>query len=110
MSKIYYKGDSITLQFTANTDVTGWKIRAEFYDGCNSIKLATANSGGSDEQIEITDTSNGVFRIKVAKNLTSCFKDETCLEIEREDSSEDLKTIWKKSFPLTDEQITWETP
>jgi hypothetical protein len=105
------KGDSIELEITANTDITGWKIRYEFYDKeGNSVQGATSNSGGSDDQVEITDASNGVFLVKVAKNLTTEFENQAFLEIEREDTNEKIKTIFQGDIEFKDEQITWETP
>lgn len=107
----FTKGDSIELEITANTDITGWKIRCEFFDKCNNnIKLATTNSGGSDDQIEVTDASTGVFLIKVAKNLTTCFDDNSFIEIEREDTNESILTIYKASVEFENEQITWTDP
>lgn len=111
MNKQYFLGDSVTLQFTAKTDITNWQLRAEFYDNkCTSIKLANTASGGDDTQIEITDALNGVFLVKIAKNLTTNFDLNSFLEIEREDSSGDLKTIWSKPFKFTKQQIDWTAP
>lgn len=104
------KGDTIELEITANTDATDWKIRCEIFDDCNnSIKLATANSGGSDDQIEITDISNGVFLVKVAKNLTTEFQDNSFIEIEREADNKIL-TIYQAPIQFKKEQIDWTDP
>lgn len=105
------KGDSIELEITANTDITDWKIRYEFYDKeGNSVQGATSNSGGSDDQVEVTDASDGVFLIKVAKNLTTNFENQAYLEIEREDADEKIKTIFQGEIEFKDEQITWSSP
>jgi len=62
------KGDSFGLEGNLDVAITDWKIRCEIYDECGlCIKLATENTGGSDEQIKITDGTNGVFVINVAK-------------------------------------------
>ena len=107
----FVKGDSIELEITANTDITNWKIRCEFYDDCNNqIKLATANSGGSIAQIEVTDAADGVFLVKVAKNLTTDFDSNSFIEIEREDSANKILTIYQASIEFTVEQITWTDP
>jgi hypothetical protein len=107
------KGDSFQLEGTLDAIITGWKIRCEIYDECGKyIKLATANSGGADEQIEITDGTNGVFLITVAKNLTTCFDKNSFIEIEAEtnDSPTKIFTINKGEIIFIDERITWETP
>lgn len=105
------KGDTIELEVTANTDITNWKIRCEIYDNEeNAIKLATTNSGGSDSQIEVTDASNGVFMIKVTKNLTTNFNTQSFIEIEREDVDGKLLTVYQDEIQFNDERITWTTP
>lgn len=105
------KGDNIELEITANVDITGWKIRCEIYDDSdNAVKLATANSGGSDDQIEITDASDGVFLIKVDAGETTNFDDNAHIEIEREDADEKILTIYQDDIEFKKEQITWTTP
>lgn len=107
----FIKGDAIELEITANTDITGWKIRAEFYDNDgNSVQLATANTGGSDSQISIDDVSNGVFTIICDSDETTDFNDDAFLEIEREDANGKKLTIFKSSITMIKEKITWETP
>ena len=107
----FVKGDTIQLEITTNTNITGWKIRCEIYDKSgNSIQLATANSGGSDEQIEITDVTNGIFVITVAKDLSDNFDNNAFIEIEREDSDETVLTIYQDDFKFIDEKISWTSP
>ena len=107
----FVKSDSIDLEITANTDITGWKIRCEIYDNNgNSIKLATTNTGGSDSQILITDALNGIFMIMVAKNLTTNFENESYIEIEREDTDGKILTIYQDEFQFKSEKITWTEP
>jgi hypothetical protein len=107
----FIKGDTIELEITANTDITEWKIRCELYDNeGNSIKLATLNSGGGNSQIEVTDATNGVFIITVAKDLTDNFNNKSFIEIEREDANEKVLTIYRNEIEFQDEQITWTTP
>jgi len=106
----FVKGDNIELEITANTDITNWKIRAEFYDeNGTSVKLATANSGGSDDEISIDDVSNGVFTIMTQKGDTTNFEDKAYLEIEREVDNKIL-TILQLAITMKDEQITWTDP
>ncbi len=105
------KGDNINLDADLNQSITGWKIRCEIYDDCgNCIKLATTNSGGSDDEIEITDAANGLFTIKVAKNETTCFDDKSFIEIEGETPEEQIHTIHQGDINFNSERITWETP
>ena len=107
------KGDTILLEGTLGEDITNWKIRCEIYDDCsNSIKLATGNSGGSNDQISITDATNGVFLITVAKDLTTCFDDKSFIEIEMEtdDTPSQQFTVQQGEIDFAKEQITWKTP
>jgi len=107
----FVKGDTMELEITANTDITGWKLRCEIYDdNGGSIQLATANSGGSDDQIEVTDASNGVFLVKVEAGLTTNFEDNAFIEIEREDATTKILTIYQDTIKFDEEQITWSTP
>lgn len=107
------KGDTILFEGTLSEDITDWKIRCEIYDSCsNSIKLATENSGGADNQILITDALNGVFLITVAKNLTTCFEDKSRIEIEMEttDNPTQLFTVQQGEIDFKDQKITWTDP
>lgn len=105
------KGDSIDLEITANTDITGWKIRCEIYDDeGNSIKLATENTGGSDEQIEIINEADGIFTISALKGLTTNFQDSAYIEIEREDADGKVLTIYQDTIEFKKEKITWTIP
>jgi len=107
----FVKGDTIELEITANVDITGWKIRAEFYDKSgHSVQLATANAGGSDDQISIDDISNGIFTITCAADETTDFADNGFLEIEREDTNAKKLTIFQGQLTFIDEKIDWETP
>lgn len=106
------KGDTFSLEGDLDTAITGWKLRCEIYDECGQcIKLATANSGGSNDQIEITNASDGLFTIKVAKDLTACFADKSFIEIEGETSSGEIYTILPKGEILfLNQKIDWTTP
>lgn len=106
------KGDSIDFTCTiTDTDISGWKLRCEIYDsGDNSIKLATANSGGSDLQIEVTDATTGKFIIHVAKAATINFKDTARIEIECEITAEKLITCYQSVIAFNRNKITWTTP
>ncbi len=107
------KGDSFSLEADLDTSIVDWKLRCEIYDGCsNSIKLATANSGGSDDEILITDAANGQFIINVGKNLTTCFANKSYIEIEGEtaDTPSKIFTIQQGEIYFKDEKITWTDP
>lgn len=107
------KGNSADLEATLGGDITNWKIRAEIYDDSGQcIQLATANSGGSDEQIEITNSTNGEFTIKILKNKTTNFCDKGFIEIEVEtdDAPSKLITIAKDDIEFVDKKITWTDP
>jgi hypothetical protein len=107
----FVKGDTIDLEITANVDITGWKIRVEFYDKSgHSVQLATQNAGGSDSQVLITDASNGVFTITATAGGTTDFDDDAFIEIEREDTNSKRLTILQKPIEMLAEQITWSTP
>lgn len=106
------KGDYFQIEGTlADSIITDWKLRCEIFDNCgNCIKLATLNSGGADNQIEITDTTT--FIITVAKNLTTNFDKDSFIEIEAEtsDTPSKLFTINQGRITFLDEQITWTDP
>jgi len=108
----FVKSDTIELEITANTDITGWYIRAEFYDKSgNSVQLATENiSGGSIDQIRVDDITNGVFTLICAKDLTTSFDNDSFLEIEREDANGKKLTIFQSEIVMKDEKITWSIP
>lgn len=105
------KGDNIELEVTVNDDITNWKIRCEIYDEFScSIQLATTNSGGDNNQIEITDAVNGIFIIKVGKNITTDFNTKSFIEIEREDDDAKVLTIYQDTIKFKEEKITWTIP
>ena len=108
------RGDTINFDCSIAENITDWKIRCEIFDRCsNCIKLATANSGGDDNQIEITDAPNGEFTIKVLKNLTTCFEERSFIEIEVENTSGEITTPIageENELRFKKERITWTTP
>lgn len=105
------KGDTINLEGDLNIDITDWKIRCQVYDDCGQcIKLATLNTGGTDDQIEVTDATNGIFIIKVIKGATKNFADKGFIEIEVENPSEEVHTVLKDEIAFVSQEIDWETP
>jgi len=104
-------GDTFTLAGQIDTNLTSYKIRCQIYDkDGNEVQLATSNSGGSDSQIEIINASTGEFIITCAKDLTDNFKNDITIEIEIENSSGQVRTIFKENFNFEDEDLTWTEP
>jgi hypothetical protein len=112
----YIKGDSINWECTLNSDITNWKIRCEVYDeDGHSVKLATANSGGSNDQIEITVPLSGQFIIHIAKDLTQDFCDNNNkafieIEVETDDSPSEKFTVLQDELILKEQTINWSSP
>lgn len=105
------KGDTCNIKCQVNQSIYDWKIRATVVDNSdNSIKLANTLSGGSDDEIDIIDQINGMFFIKIAKDLTTDFDDRAEIEIEIENSAGNIFTLWKYVFLFKKEEITWENP
>lgn len=69
------KGDTLVLECTIPEDITGWKIRCEIYDASSSLRLATTNSGGNNDQIEVISIApeKSVFEIKIPSGATTDF-------------------------------------
>ena len=108
------KGDTINLELSIGQDITNWKIRCEIYDTeGHSIKLASANSGGSSSQIEVTDATNGIFIIHVLKDATTLFCDKSSIEIEVETSTGEIFTPIigeENTIQFRNQKISWTTP
>ena len=104
-------GDTFTLDGVIDTNLTSYKIRCQITDSDeNEVKLATSNSGGSDAQIEIINASTGEFIITCAKDLTDNFLNNINIEIEIENSSGQVRTIFKEDFYFEDEDLSWTEP
>jgi len=106
----YYKGASIDLEIYASFNLTNYKIRADFFDGCNSIQIATSNSGGLDSEILITDSSQGIFTIHFDKDLSTCFNENSFIEIELEDPDGNILETRRIPVKLANQKITWVEP
>lgn len=110
------KGDSSTLEWTIDTSITGWKIRVEIWDDCkSSLKLATLNSGGSDDQVKITDASGGKFNVYIPKDATKNFADDAHIEIEVETTNTvagepEILTLIQADIKFLKQRITWTSP
>lgn len=104
------KGDSIDLEVTANTNITDWEIRAELYDDTgNSVKIANTEAGGSDDEIEIIDATNGIFELHIASGLTDNFDNDAFLEIEKVDANGKKLTIYQGDIKFNNQKIDWTT-
>ena len=107
------KGDAVDLEATLGEDITNWKLRVEIYDDAGQcVRLATANTGGADSQVEITNASDGIFLIKIPSNATLNFCDKGYIEIQAETDDDPTKiiTLAKDDFELVEKRITWTTP
>lgn len=110
------KGDTLTLLIKAKEPITGWKFRAELKDcSGHSIKLATENSGGSDDQIIITDGANGRFSVYFPAGATTDFADTAELEIEAETDQlvggePEIITILQEQVVFDKQEIKWTEP
>ena len=112
------KGDTLQYEMTVDADITNWKIRAELIDKSgSSVKLATTNSGGSDDQIEKTAVAVGesTFLMKFPSGQTDDFSDECTLEVEIDTGSTvggeaEIYTIFSRSINLKTQKIDWTDP
>lgn len=117
MGKLY-KGSTIKIECTIGEDITNWKIRATIIDITGaSVQIATANSGGSDDQIEKTSIgeTESKFMLKIPSGKTNNFSDKCILEIEIDTGDEvneedEIYTIYQDYIELIDKKIDWTTP
>ncbi|RLI54438.1 MAG: hypothetical protein DRP09_13015 [Candidatus Thorarchaeota archaeon] len=107
---ILYKGDDSALVGTLNEDITGWKVRCELWDDTHSFKLATANSGGSDDQIEITNAAIGEFTIYLTNSITSALADVSNIEVQVETVDGKVYTVSRDTITFQERKINWTTP
>lgn len=93
-SKIFRK-NSLDIDCQVNVNLSTYKIHAELFDRFySSIKLNTANNGGSVNEISITSNTEGTFVLHIAKNLTDLFHLVSYLEITLIDATGKEQTIW----------------
>lgn len=98
-----FRGNSITFECHVNIDLSNYKIRAELFDQYyRSIKLATSNDGGSDDEIEVIDEEDGTFKIYIAKDTTECFHLLSFLEIDLEDEDGKVQTVYFSPIQFAD--------
>jgi len=107
------KGDSIVFNVLIDgLDLTGYKIRAELYDLNMSVKLATLNSGGADDQILIHTgpSAMGSFVVNIPYGATGTAQKYAMIEIELEDTHGSHFTIVQQQILFINERIVWNTP
>ena len=110
MIDVLFRGDTIEFECDVGENISGWKIRAELYGKDFSIKKATSNSGGSDNQIKITDALNGKFVICFGKDETKNCSGVATLEIEMETPEGKIYTVYQGKFKFEEAKIDWLTP
>lgn len=114
MSLEDFKTDSAVYKFTVKDsgiaeDISTWQIIAEFGDNTLQIRKGTSNvTGGSDNQILITDGPGGKFEVYLDKNETSSFADVGYLEVASLVGS-DKDTLFFSNINFKDVKIDWET-
>jgi len=104
------KGDTVEFECEVSEDITGWKIRAELYSGGFSVKKATSNTGGSDNQIKVIDAPNGRFIIHFDQNETKNCPDTVTLEIEMETLGGKVYTVYQGLIRFKKGKIDWLVP
>ncbi len=102
-----YKGDNIEFECNADLVITGFKIKCIIWSANRQILKATANAGGSDSEILITDGANGIFSIFIDKGETSDFAKFVDIEIQVETPAPLSKvyTGYRGSFQLKERKI-----
>ncbi len=103
-----YKGDNIEFECNADIAVTGFKIKCIIWSADKQILKATANAGGSDSEILITDGANGIFSIFINKGETLGFARFVDIEIQVETPAplSRVYTGYRGTFALKDRKIT----
>lgn len=106
-------GDNIEFECNAGENISNWKIRCEIWDSKgNSFKKATANvTGGSDNQIKITNSSQGLFSIYINAEETSNFDtvNNANIEIELETSDGKKFTGYQGTIKFDKQRINWDS-
>jgi len=106
-----FKGDTINFYKRVTVDLTNYKIRAEVFDiSGRSLKLATANSGGSDSQIKITNTLKGRFTVIIPSGNLYYWNDQSWIEIQLESPTGQIFTIDKEYLHTAYRKINWQFP
>lgn len=95
-----FRGNTIDIACHLNVDIKDFIIRAEIFDRFNSsIKLSSV----VETEIEIVDDEDGTFIIHIAKDTTNLFHLISYIEIEVEDSDENIQTVWFAPIKFEDD-------
>jgi len=119
-NNIFYRGDSIDLEFqlfrdkSTNTywNLTSHQIRFQLNNGTTPIKKATANvSGGHVNQIEVTNAAQGIFIVKISKTESVLSPGDYSFEIEVTTPAPALQrfTVLQSEIRIISDNITWES-
>ncbi len=101
-------GDTFNLDCKVNINLTGYKIRCSIKDvSGNLVSLGTANTGGSDSEINIYNPASGNFMIICAKDLTDDFDNDIYITIELENTSSQVRTMIDKKVYFSKDRLTW---
>lgn len=105
------QGDTLEITLSVDANLSGYKCRVEIFDtDDNAVQLATENAGGTAGEVTISSESSSTISIVVPKDETDDFDEECSIEVEIEDASGKVFTIWNTTFHLSEEQITWTSP
>jgi len=105
------KGDTIDFRSRIEEPIIDWKIRATIWDeDDNIIKKATANSGGTVDQVQVTDQANGEFIVHILKGETAGFLDVAQIEVEVEPPTGKVYTLLRDTIVFSPKKIDWTAP
>ena len=100
-----YKGDSIEFECTADENITDYKIKCAVWDKAVLISKATANAGGADTQIKITNAVTGIFSVYIIKGETASMERISQIEIEMETPGGKSYTVYREYINFQDSKI-----
>lgn len=106
------EGDTEDIFFDINTDISTWDFSVLIWDNSspeNSVSKQTAGlSGGSVDEIEITDGPNGLFTLKIEAGDTVGLDGDIRMEVQgiTADSIPKKYTIYKDFIKFRKQKIT----
>jgi hypothetical protein len=114
---IFYKGDTIELEFqlfknkatNEYWNLGSHQIRFQLQSSPN-IKKATSNvSGGSDEQINITNPTQGIFVVIITGIVIPVGEYEYEIEVTTPSPNPKHYTVLRSTIRIVEDFITWES-
>ena len=104
------RGDSDSIECTADQDISSWKIRAELYDRLDvKIRKGTSNvTGGDDTQIKVDNSDPKKFTIYIASGDTDLLNKRANFEIELESPTGETLTRLQDDVRILDQRINWD--